>query len=198
MPDILATIATAVVLFVGTNLDDLILLTLFRPTARAGGRPRPWQIWAGQYVGVAILVVISLLAAVGLGFVTTRWIGVLGLIPLGIGVWRLVMAIRDHRSPEPVMAPVVRGLPGVVAVTIANGADNVAAYTPAFRTMTPMELAITLLVFAVAVAVWCLLGGLLTAHPRTVALVQRWGHWVIPVVFILIGIAIMVRTGLIG
>jgi cadmium resistance protein CadD (predicted permease) len=193
-----AGIGAAVALFVGTNLDDLIVLTLFNASARAAGRPRRWQIWAGQYVGFAVLVVIALLASLGLFLVPTRWIGFLGLVPIGLGVWRLAIAIRDRHASEPDRIPPIRGLTGVAAITVANGGDNLAAYIPAFRAMSAAVLGVTLIVFAIGVAVWCALGALLTAHPAAVAVVQRWGHWVIPVVYIAIGVAIMWKTGLIG
>jgi cadmium resistance protein CadD (predicted permease) len=193
-----AGIGAAIALFVGTNLDDLIVLTLFNASARAVGRPRRWQIWAGQYAGFAVLVAIALLGALGLVLVPTRWIGLLGLVPLGLGVWRLATAIRHRHAPEPDRIPAIRGMTGVAAITVANGGDNLAAYIPAFRAMSAAVLAVTLIVFAVAVALWCALGALLTAHPAAVAVVQRWGHWVIPIVYIAIGVAIMWKTGLFG
>jgi cadmium resistance protein CadD (predicted permease) len=47
----MGTVGAAVVLFAGTNVDDLVVLTVLFLAGRATGRPRPWQIWAGQYAG---------------------------------------------------------------------------------------------------------------------------------------------------
>jgi cadmium resistance protein CadD (predicted permease) len=43
----LETVAAAVGVFVGTDIDDIIVLTVLFLSARATGKPRPWQIWAG-------------------------------------------------------------------------------------------------------------------------------------------------------
>lgn len=150
--------ATAVGLFAGTNLDDMVVLAVLNASSRADGRPRRWQIWVGQYLGVAVLVVISLLAAVGLTLVPESWIWLLGLIPLGLGIRKLVIALRATRSGDSVSPAVVTGLAGVVGLTVANGGDNIAAYTPVFRTIGPGDIAAILGVFVIGVALWCLVG----------------------------------------
>jgi cadmium resistance protein CadD (predicted permease) len=53
------------VLFAGTNADDIVVLTVLNISSRIGGRPRRWQIWAGQYAGFTVLVAVSLAAACG-------------------------------------------------------------------------------------------------------------------------------------
>jgi cadmium resistance protein CadD (predicted permease) len=47
------------------------------------------------------------------------------------------------------------------------------------------------------VAVWCLSGSWLGSHPAVVALMKRYGHWIVPVVFILIGAVILAESGVI-
>lgn len=74
----------------------------------------------------------------------------------------------------------------MVALTIVNGADDLAAYTPFFAATGTRQITVTLVVFAVCVAVWCLAGGLLTRHARVTAAVGRYGHWILPAAFILI------------
>lgn len=57
MADTLPTAAgAAVVLFAGTNIDDMVVLTVLNASSRAGGLPKRWQIWAGQYAGLAGVV----------------------------------------------------------------------------------------------------------------------------------------------
>ena len=100
MPHLLTTIVTAVVVFAATNLDDLVVLSFLFLVSRAGGRRlRPWQVLAGQAVGIAVLIASAAVAAVGLVIAPTRWIGLLGLFPLGLGLWRLIGAIR-HNVPD--------------------------------------------------------------------------------------------------
>lgn len=52
MGDLLGTIGAAVGVFAGTNVDDIIVLTVLFLSARAAGKPRPRQIWMGTRTGV--------------------------------------------------------------------------------------------------------------------------------------------------
>jgi cadmium resistance protein CadD (predicted permease) len=195
MSALLATAGTAVGLFAGTNVDDMVVLAVLNASSRAGGRPRRWHIWAGQYAGVAALVAISLAAARGLTVIPERWIWLLGLLPFGLGLGKLVIAIRAHRSGGRATVAVATGLPGVTGITIANGGDNLAAYTPVFATISGGAIAVTLAVFAAGVAVWCLAGSWLVSHHRVTAAIRRWGHWIIPAVYLLIGLYIFQKAG---
>jgi cadmium resistance protein CadD (predicted permease) len=66
-----------------------------------------------------------------------------------------------------------------------------AAYTPFFAATGTAQAAVTLAVFAVCIAVWCIAGDLLTRHSRVTAAVSRYGHWILPAVFILIGLYVL-------
>ncbi|MEV4418145.1 cadmium resistance transporter [Catellatospora sp. NPDC049609] len=189
------TVAAALALFAGTNVDDLIVLTVLFLSGRATGRPRPWQIWTGQYAGIAALVAASAAVAAGLAVVPDRWVGLLGLVPLALGVTALVRSLRARAGgAEP--PAVATGALAVAGVTIANGADNIAVYTPVFRTVGVTDSLVTIAVFAVLVAVWCLAATWLGSHPRVVGAIERWGHWLVPAVFIVIGLVILAGTPL--
>lgn len=56
----------------------------------------------------------------------------LGLVPFTLGVKGIVAAIRTRDQDQPPAPTVATGLLSVVGVTIANGADNIAVYTPCF------------------------------------------------------------------
>jgi cadmium resistance transport/sequestration family protein len=192
------TVAAAVGVFAGTNVDDLIVLTVLFLSARAAGRPRPWQIWAGQYAGIGVLIAVSAVAALGLTVVPDRWVGLLGLVPFALGVRGLVTAIRARRDGEDASPVVASGLVSVAGVTIANGADNISVYTPVLRTTGVADSLVTVAVFAVLVAVWCAAGSWLGSHKTVIGVVQRYGHWIVPVVFMLIGVVIIGDSGVIS
>ena len=80
------------------------------------------------------------------------------------------------------------GVVGVATLTVVDGADNLAAYTPVFATADAGRIAVTLVVFAVGVAVWCAAGALLTRHHRITDTLPRYGRWILPAAFILIGL----------
>jgi cadmium resistance protein CadD (predicted permease) len=194
MASLPAEIVTAVALFAGTNVDDVVVLSLLSASSRAGGRPRRWEIWAGQYAGFTVLAGLSVAAGRGLALVPGRWLWLLALFPLGVGIVSLAAAIRSVRRGEPPRSPSAGGLLGVAALTIVNGADNLAAYTPFFAATGSAQVAVTLAVFAVGVAVWCLAGSLLTRQARVTAALSRYGHWILPVAFILIALYVLYQT----
>jgi cadmium resistance protein CadD (predicted permease) len=187
--------------FAGTNVDDLVILTVLFLESRVSNEPKAWQIWAGQYLGIAALVLLSGVAALGLTIVPDEWVGWLGLVPIALGVKSLVGAVRhrdaedhaDDRSPA-----AANGLLSVVALTVANGADNVSVYTPMFRTLDFAQTLATVAVFAVMPALWCIAASWLGSHKPVIALVERSGHWIVPGIFILIGSLIIAESGVVG
>ncbi|MEV0722970.1 cadmium resistance transporter [Micromonospora purpureochromogenes] len=190
MTDLLAAAAGAALVFAATNVDDIVVLTVLFVAARATGRPRPWRIVAGQYLGIGALVATALVVAAGLLVVPDPWTGLLGLLPIGLGI-RALLARTDDEAPP----AVVGGALGVAAVTIANGADNLAVYVPVFRSLEPAAGLVWLVVFAALVALWCAVAALLGGHPRVVRLVGRAGHWLVPAIFVGVGLVILVTSG---
>ena len=189
-----AQVATAAVLFAGTNLDDVVVLALLSASSRANGRPRRWEIWAGQYAGFAVLVGVSLGAGRGLALVPRHWLWLLALIPIGMGIVTLVAAVRSLRAGEAPPSPSVGGVLGVAALCIVNGADDVVAYAPFFAEAGTAQTTATLVVFAACVALWCLAGGLLVRHERVTGVIKRYGHWILPAAFLLIGLYLLYET----
>jgi len=194
---VLSTIAAAVGLFVATNLDDIVVLTvLFAVAARGTSRLRGWQIVAGQYLGLITLIAVSFLAALGLTIVPDEWVGLLGLIPLAIGVLALVRTLRgkdDDDEAESALKAV--GLLGVAGITIANGGDNIAIYTPVFRTISTTDALVTIAVFLVLLALWCLLARAIGTNEKVTEGLEKVEHWLVPVVFIGLGVFILIESG---
>jgi cadmium resistance protein CadD (predicted permease) len=188
----LGTVVTACGMFAGTNVDDIIILTVLFLAGRADGLPRAWHIWAGQYAGIAALVVISVVAALGLTIVPDDWVGLLGVVPFALGVRGLISAFRasgSGTSPAVATGPI-----SIAGVTIANGADNISVYTPVFRTIGAGPTLVTVAIFAIGVALWCLAASWLGSHKKVIEAVDRHGHWLVPAVFITIGALIVIQS----
>ena len=196
MDGIGATIATAAGLFAGTNVDDIIVLAVLFVSARARGAPRPWQVWAGQYAGFTVLIAVSAIAALGLTIIPDTWAGLLGLIPFLLGARGLLQSARAHRTSAQVSAAPAAGLWSVAMLTIGNGSDNLAVYPPVLRTIGTGPAITTLVVFAAGVALWCLAGSWLSSHKKVIDLIERCGHWIVPAVFMTIGVIIIAGSGI--
>lgn len=194
MAHLVTTIAASAGVFVGSNIDDLIVLVVLFLGARSG-QPSAWRIVAGQYLGFGVLVAASVAIAIGLTAVPPRLIGLVGLVPLGIGVWGLVSAQREGPAHSPVVATRVLTIAGIC---IAAGADNLGVYAPLLRTNSPDDDVIMLLVQLAGVAVWCALAYWLGSRHRIIALLRRIGFWLVPMAFIAIGTVVILDSGLLA
>jgi cadmium resistance protein CadD (predicted permease) len=181
----LLLVGGAALAFAATNVDDLVVLT-----ALVGAGLRRVDVVAGQYAGVGALVAVSVVASLGLLVVPDRWVALLGLVPLGLGVRGLVRAARRSGADAAPVAT-VRSWWGVAALVVTNGADNVGVYTPVFRQLGGAATAVYVGVFAVGVAVWCAVGTLLAGRAPVVRLLERAGHWLVPAVFVAVGVLVL-------
>ena len=191
----IGTIVAAVGHFASTNIDDIVVLTVLFVASARGSLPA-WKVVAGQYAGFVTLVAISVVAAAGLTIVPDKWVGFLGLIPLAIGIYGLGRTLRrrgDDDDDNDAISAV--GLLGVAGITIANGADNISLYTPVFRTNPVQDTVVTIIVFLVLVAVWCLIARFIGTSKTVSELLERVEHWLVPAVFIGLGLYILIDSG---
>ena len=120
-------ILSSLMVFVSTSMDYLsILLIVF---AAVHGSKARRQIYWGQYLGTVILVAISLLVAYWMKQLPSdEMIGLLGLIPLALGI-RLAL-VGEEEAEE---ADILSRLTGrkhstqwlnMALITLASGGDN--------------------------------------------------------------------------
>ena len=193
--DVPGILLTAVGAFVGTNIDDFVVLLLIALSAPPEGA-RVWRVAGGQYLGFAVLVALSLAGGAALRAVPVQWVGLLGLIPVALGIGGLLRARRPE--PEAGETPRPDSILGVAALTIANGGDNVSVYVVLFRHLDLAGTALTLGVFAVLLAVWCAAALILGRYARLVPGFVRAGRWVSPCLFIAIGLVVVVNSGVLA
>lgn len=188
-------IVTSFLAFVSTNIDDLFILMLFFGSARF----RSAEIFAGQYLGIAVLVAVSYVGSLVGMFFDSRFVGLLGLFPIYLAI-RQFVALLEKRNDAEATADVSQssGMISIAGVTIANGGDNIGVYIPLLATH-PVEGKIALLlVFAVMVAVWCWLAKRLASHPRIARPLKKYGHIIMPIVLLLLGVFILYENGTIN
>jgi cadmium resistance protein CadD (predicted permease) len=183
-------VVTAAAAFAATNVDDFAVLLLIAIGASPGGATAR-RVVAGQYLGFTVLVLISLAGAAALHSLPGRWVGLLGLVPLALGIRGLVQAMRS--SPRPPIRADNRA--AVALVTIASGGDNISVYVLLFRQLDAAGLAAALVTFAVLLGVWCAAALAAGGFARLVPALVRAGHWLSPCLFIAIGVFVLVRTG---
>jgi cadmium resistance protein CadD (predicted permease) len=190
-----ALLGLAIVLFVSTNVDDLLVLIGFFADLRF----RSSEIVAGQYVGVAVLFGVSAAGALLSLVIPRAYLGLLGIFPILIGIRKLLELRHDRTQTEPGKALNLHGNAASVAlVTIANGGDNIGVYMPSFAVHSGGQIAVIAVVFAAMTALWCVLARWMVSHRKFGTPLRRYGHIIAPVVLIGLGLLIIYNAGTIG
>lgn len=194
-----AVVAQAAGLFAVTNIDDIVVLALFFAQA-AGHRGGTARIVAGQYLGFAGILVAALAAAFGASFLPESIRPYFGLLPLLLGLraaWR-VWRGDDDDDDQPSSNGGGPNVLTVAAVTFANGGDNIGVYVPVFVTAGNARLALYAVVFLTLVAVLCDAGKFLATRAPIARVLSRWGHLLLPIMLMVLGVVILVEGGAFG
>ena len=178
----ISALITGAVAFSATNIDDIVFLTIFFSQAS-----RRWHVVVGQYLGFTALVVISLIGFFGGQVLPHGWLRLFGVAPIAIGIKKL-FAKRDDRIPR-----ASTGTLDVATVTFVNGADNIGIYAPLFAISNAPRVMVLIAVLYVLLAAWSVASYLIHRQKAVVYTLQRWGHWIVPVVLIAIGIYILLN-----
>jgi len=177
-----ATLITGAASFAATNIDDIFVLTLFFSQT-----PRQRPVVFGQYLGFTALIAISLVGFFGGRILPHQWVRFFGLMPIAIGVKRLLRKPDDHLKRGAV------SVFDVAFVTFANGGDNIGVYAPLFAISNAAQLIELLTVFYLLLAVWCVLGYLIPRHQAVAGALRRWGRWTLPLILIGLGFYILIN-----
>lgn len=199
----LDVIITAFLSFVSTNIDDIFILMLL--FTQATKRKEKIKITMGQYLGISVLVVLSLVGALASRVIPQQYIRFLGLVPIALGAKAWLdnrKAIRqseascektDEECDQSDQIPTnnVIQITSVMSLTIANGADNIGVYIPVFSRYNYLAMLILMIVFVVMTGIWCMIGNRLASLPIIKKAIQKYQHIVVPVVLIGLGVYIL-------
>lgn len=189
-----ASVFASVIAYIGTNLDDIFVVMILLAQAARGVRGK---LIAGHFLGVGTVTAISMLCAFGLQSLPLKYIGLLGLVPIWLGIRAWLDHKRGNDGDDDADTQAV-GLLGMAMITLGNGADNVGVYIPLFTGFSGGERIAAVIVFAGMTALWVFLANTLAEFPRVRTAVARYKHIVIPAVFLALGIYIILDSGLLG
>lgn len=197
---ILSTLAQALVLFAVTNIDHLMLLTLWF----VHGHQRPGttlRICAGQYLGFSAILAATAILNLISGFVIPEaQLHLLGLIPLILGVKAGIGEIlerresndsRDAQSAESKLEGKPVSVGAVALVTIANGGDEIGVYLPVFALSAWWQVAMFCAVFLVLAGALLALAWFITGRLGLAEVLERFEAVLFPSVLILLGVLIL-------
>ncbi|POM69699.1 Cadmium resistance transporter [Phytophthora palmivora] len=289
-------IASAVVMFATTNIDDaLVLVVYFANAAEGKDGLKARHIWIGQLLGFSIIMILSLIGTFVGSFLPPHYSGLLGFVPLLMGLWRMRVWCKkeenraddserdcaechlhhvlqsessspssdvsqrkvtrdvspelveegdsDYHLHELVETPTCEepkvdevsmrssinsveseiqshGLKTtneklpveeekmivwwssifsiqsvkVMAVSLANGGDNVAVYIPALVPYNIGEILVTLAIFYILLVVWVYVAFAFVSFRVVADFIEKFGDYIIPVALVLLGVYILYST----
>lgn len=191
-----ATIISAIVSYIATSIDYIVILVvLFAQSEKRKGAFR--DIILGQYLGFTILIAISLLAAFGLALIPQHWIGLLGLVPILIGLKVLFEKEDDDDEQEEAVDTnrFTSFILSVAVIMLAAGGDNLGVYIPYFTTLNTLELVVTIIIYYLLAAVLLYLCRRIAAVKGISETVEKYERIIVPIVFVALGIMIMYENG---
>lgn len=197
MLDFPALVGIGIAAFVSTNIDDLFILMIFFATLRLPSV----QIILGQYIGMGSLMGISLVGSLITLIVPRNIIGLIGLIPIALGIKELLELDNkgDKEEDEKLTKKLRRKniqLPFLtVAAVTFSGSEEIGVYTTLFATNNEVEAIITLVsVTMVITAFWCFMANYLVKHSLLAEIFRSIGSRVLPYVLIGLGLYILVEA----
>lgn len=188
----------AIGLFVVTNIDDIIVLSLFFARG-AGQRGTTTRIIVGQYLGFGGILLASVAVTFGAGlFLPDDAIPYFGLIPLVLGMYAAWQVWRNGDENDDSVADKPISALAVAAVTFANGGDNIGVYVPVFLAVGTGALIAYCVVFLALVAVLVLAAKFVATREPIAEVLERWEHVLFPLVLIVLGLVILIEGGAFG
>jgi cadmium resistance protein CadD (predicted permease) len=191
-PSLPAVFGLAAGAFASTNLDNAAVTVAMVVTAPPD---RARRIAAGQVFGFAALVLGAISMALLLFEIPTRVIGLLGLVPLALGLRGLVELRHAEGQARLARRAFGSGFFAAVLVTVGAGGDNLAVYIPLFRVVRLRGTLATLLIFAAGEALLTLFILGAGRHPRVRKAVTALGVVATPLLYCTIGILVLIEAG---
>jgi cadmium resistance protein CadD (predicted permease) len=186
-------VGVAVAAFVSTNLDNLFLLMALM----GGSQVRTSVVAAAYAAAIALVVTLGLAGSFAADFVSNEWLRALGLVPLGMGIWRLKGLLgrepAEHAEHAETQRPAAGGV-SVFGVMLANSGDSLGVFA-SLMGETSERLEIVVIATALAMSgVWVLAARWIVEHPGLAPLLRRVDRYLVPALLIAIGLYILFDT----
>ena len=194
MLDAILIALIALVAALATGIDNLIVLSGL--LALSGTRRSP--VFRGYMVGSLVPLAGAWLVARAGTLVPVEYLGLLGLVPLVLGVLQLsAQQRRGAESGSADEAPTPVEVPGAMTLALtflALNGDALAVFVP-LMAESPAMLDLVVVGAASAAVVFLWWAAILAVtHPGLHRLVQRWGPKVTPYVLIAVGLYVLADT----
>jgi len=194
MTEVLTVIALSAGAFVGTNLDNLILLVALFSRYRSHTK----VVTAGYFSGMLLIAASCFLIAELGDVIPVAWLGMLGIIPIMIGLRALFQLFRPGQTTDKPRFTMVDDRKAIFATVLmtqlANGADSIITFSLILAD-TKDTLGLPILVtFLTMSGVLAGLAYYSLNHRRVSETLDRFGNYLTPFILIFVGIYILSNT----
>lgn len=195
MLEILTIIAVAASAFIGTNMDNLVLLVALH----ARYHEHTAVVTAGYVTSMVLIGGICLLVGKFGDLIPIAYLGLLGIIPITAGCLALLRLFGNAKTTESADSNVTYSAPGAIFTTLlttqlSNSSDTIITFSVLLAESTDISDLEIIPVFLAMVAGFAWLARYLVNHPRLNHVLKRYGQYVTPFILILVGVYILSNT----
>jgi cadmium resistance protein CadD (predicted permease) len=194
MIDILTIVAVAASAFIGTNLDNLVLLmALYSRYDQKSG-----IVTAGYFAGMLLIGAVCLLIGEAGEFFPLAYLGMLGVIPIFIGVVALIKLFLGKNTNQAHDTSVKHShmaiFMAVLMTQLGNGADSIITFSVLYADSTDSSDYLIVTTFIGMICLFAWLAYYSLKHRRLSEILVKYGHFVTPFILILVGVYIILNT----
>ncbi len=198
----IAIILTAIATFIATGIDEIVVLTILFVHYKESHSVK--DIYIGQLISMVVLLSVSLLAVFGIATIPKEWIGLLGFVPLVLGV-RVLLTGDTESDDEYEEKDLIKKtkkynnlILAVAIIAIASGAEELSIYIPYLASLNTKDLITTLITFILLVPIWCAVCKRLSSVKGIQERIGKFERIIVPIVFIGLGIFVLIENNTLG
>ena len=176
--------------FASTNLDNLLLLVGWQLARSSSAK----QLFAGYALGMlGVLLISVLIGLVGYLF-PIEYLGLLGIVPMLLGLRLLMQNARVEASAAEQALPASAGVLAIASTQLSNGVDTVLVFAPLLADSQLIFDAEIAGLFLLLTLLWFGLARVLGKRAVKSPIVGHLGRWLAPLVMIGVGVYILGNT----
>lgn len=194
-PGMLPIILSASLIFISTSIDYLMLFIVLFSKIETNKEKR--EIYLGHYLGVLVIVLISLICTKFLQLIPKTWvIGILGLVPIYQGIRTAQGYINDAEAEaDRILSDRFPLWLDVFLVTVTLSGDNFGIFPIYFFQFTLKELLIIFLIFILGIYLLCKISDNISKIPLIQKIIRKHERIIVALVLISLGLYILWSNG---
>ena len=194
MTNLIGIVPIAAGAYVATNMDNFILLAALL----ARYRRQSINVVAGYFTCMLILVIVGFGISEIANYVPIRYLGLLGVVPIYIGVVELVRIYRGKEetavATEPSLDSNRRTFLTTLTSQLGNGTDTILIFGILFADSTPAADTLIIFTLAAMAITFVLVAMYAVRHPTVGSVISRYAHHILPFILIIVGVYVLANT----